>query len=77
MVLVAMAEAAAATKTLATTAMVGVTDNRQQSSKSGSRRNGGREGNSNGDNNDDGKDNDGGNDNSGDGGILARQTTNK
>jgi hypothetical protein len=46
----------------------------QQSTKDGSRRNGGGDGNGNCYNEDDGKGNDGGDGNSGDGGIPSRQT---
>ncbi len=47
----------------------------QQSTKSGSKRNGGRDGKGDGDNDNDGKDNDGSNGHSGDDGIPAQQTT--
>ncbi len=47
---------------------------RQQSTKDGSGRNGGRDGNGDGYNNDDGKGNGGGDGNSGEGGVPSRQT---
>ncbi len=67
------AVAAADMKTLAATAMAGVTDNNQP--KLAAEEMAAETDYGNGDNNNDGKDNDGSNDNGGGHGISAQQTT--